>query len=90
MASDVVWLGVIEVAARNDGVVAQQFNQGRAQKIELRLDPVEVALHRDDVVVLMPGHCGHCFLLQARGWVVSVHLNMEVILANARDPNHTI
>ena len=32
-------------------VVAQQLDQGRAQEIELCFDPVQIALHRDDVVV---------------------------------------
>jgi hypothetical protein len=47
------------VAPNGAGVIAQQFDQRGAQEIELRFDPVQIALHRDDVIVLMPGRCSH-------------------------------
>ena len=49
--SDVARMGPIGVRPAKAGLVAEEFDQGRAQEIELGLDAVQVALHRDDVVV---------------------------------------
>jgi hypothetical protein len=75
------------VAPNGAGVIAQQFDQRGAQKIELRFDPVQVALHRDDVIVLMPGGCSHRFISKI-AVSLSANLNMKAILQPARDPHH--